>query len=332
MWKKVLSVLKIKWVRLSAIFGTLLFLIFYLFFCPNRLPSTPAALAPNAEDIHIAVNINDNYAKFLSVAMISILQNTNEHLHFHILTDGLSPSSVRKIEKLKKIKPFELDIITINDDRISQIPDNKYKLAHFITNYRLLSASLLPDLDKVIFLDVDLAFVSDIKDYWRINVENYYLAAVPDLANMNKKEWIYKLPIPEKALYFNSGVMILNLKKWREDNIENQIFENSIKYGKLLTFPDQDLLNITLIPQVKYLDMRYNFTTELNYMDAKTKQYLAEKAFLIHWAGALKPWLVPGNLRAEEFWHYAEYSPFYPEIALVYYTSVAKLLFKSIFG
>ena len=100
MWKKLLDIFKIRWVRLLAIFGTLLFLIFYLFFCPNRLPSTPAALAPNAEDIHVAVNINDKYAKYFSVALISILQNTNEHIHFHVLTDGLSQSSLKKIEKL----------------------------------------------------------------------------------------------------------------------------------------------------------------------------------------------------------------------------------------
>ncbi|MBP5399820.1 MAG: glycosyltransferase family 8 protein [Alphaproteobacteria bacterium] len=327
------NILKNKCARLLIILSALVFLVFYLFFCPHRLPSTPAPLAPNAEDIHVVFNIDENYAKFLSVTMISILQNTDEHLHFHILTNGLSASTLKKIEKLKKIKPFELDIIKINDERIAQIPDYVNITINSVANYRLLTASLLPDLDKIIYLDADLVFQSNIKEYWHIDVNNYYLAAVADPLNGHQeKEWFHDLPLPDKSLYFNSGVPVINLKKWREDGVENKFFENSAKYAKLLVLPDQDILNITLSPDVKYLNLRYNFTTELRFSDAKTKAEFAEKALLIHWAGVLKPWLIPGNLKAELFWHYAEYSPFYPEIARIYYVSVARLLFKSLFG
>ncbi|MBP5399821.1 MAG: glycosyltransferase family 8 protein [Alphaproteobacteria bacterium] len=314
MREKVLNILKNKRTWLSAVCGSLLFATFYLASGSNKLSSTQMTSAPNTEDIHVVFNVDDNYAKFLSVTMISILQNTDEHLHFHILTDGLSETSLNKLNELKKIKPFELDIIKIDDKRIAQIPDYFRDTINSVATYRLLASSLLPNLDKVIYLDVDLVLLGDIKEYWQIDVNDYYLAAAVD--PLNEKEGMLKnLPLPDKALYFNSGVMILNLKKWRQDDVEKKFFENTAKYAGVLLLPDQDLLNLTLLPQVKYLDKRYNFMIESEDLE-KEHEFLT-----IHWAGFFKPWEKKDGIMAEYFWGYAEYSPFYPEIAQMYYSA-----------
>ena len=306
--QKALNVLKNKRIWLPAVGGFLLLAVCCLFLCSHRLPITSTS---DVEDIHVVFNIDDNYAKFLSVTMISILQNTDEHLNFHILTNGLSETSLKKLKELKKIKPFELDVITVDDKRIAQIPDYFRKTINSVANYRLLASSLLPDLDKVIYLDVDLVLTGDIKEYWHTDVRNDYLAAIEDPLN-EKEGMLDNLPLPDKALYFNSGVMIINLKKWREDGIEQKFFENSAKFADVLLLPDQDLLNLTLLPAVKYLDKKYNFMVESEDLE-KDHEFLA-----IHWAGFTKPWEEKRGIKVEYFWHYAEYSPFYPEIIQTY--------------
>ncbi|WP_420995836.1 glycosyltransferase, partial [Campylobacter coli] len=121
------------------------------------------------------------------------------------------------------------------------------------TNYRFLVSTIKPNLDKCIFLDVDLVVVGGISELWEIDIDEHYMAAVSDQAPLHPDSWTLKLPLPYDYLYVNTGVTLFNLKKWREDNIQDLLFQNSAKYARVLQFPDQDTLNITLYKKIKYL-------------------------------------------------------------------------------
>ena len=268
------------------------------------------------QDINIFFTVNDSYTKYLSVSMASILYNLDKEqiINFFILDGGISDKNKRKLNKLKYIKDFNIEFIKIDNSRFENIV--KSSQAHITneTNYRFVISSLKPELDKCLFLDADLIADEDITELYNINIDDFYMGAVTDQAPLTKNSWAKHLDLAKNYRYVNTGVILVNLKKWREENIENKLFENVIKYANLLQFPDQDTLNITLQDKVKNISHIYNAMPVQNYLVEEEKKEAFDNPVIIHWAGFMKPWIYSDANYSEYFWKYARMTPFYEEI------------------
>ncbi|EAJ5229378.1 glycosyltransferase family 8 protein [Campylobacter jejuni] len=268
------------------------------------------------KNIHIFFTINDVYSGYLSACMISILDSLDRDYipYFYIIDGGISEKNKNKLKFLNIGREFYVEFIAVNQDLFKNLPNSSQSHISNETNYRFLVSTIKPDLDKCIFLDVDLVAVGDISKLWEICIDDYYMAAVSDQAPLHSESWTLKLPLPYDYLYVNTGVTLINLKKWREDNIQELLFQNSAQYAEILQFPDQDTLNITLYKKIKYLSHIYNAMPVQTYYNEKQKQEAFSNPQIIHWAGYKKPWKFPDAPYAEMFWHYARQTPFYEEI------------------
>lgn len=278
----------------------------------------------NKKTINIFFTINNGYSCYLATAMASILINskTSNKLAFYILDGGISEDNKRKIEQLKVIKDFSIEYLPVSKQLFANMPNSCQAHISNETNYRFLISSLKPDIDKCIFIDADLVFADDIALLWNIDVDGYYMAAVTDQAPLKKGSWVEKLPLPKGFSYVNTGVTVMNLKKWREDNIEKKLFKNVSKFQNLLKYPDQDTLNLTLAPCVKYLSHVFNAMPVQKYYREDQKTEAFSSPVVIHWAGQSKPWINPQYKMADVFWKYARLTPFYEEI---FYTNVSEV-------
>ena len=170
-------------------------------------------------------------------------------------------------------------------------------------------------MEKCIFLDADLIFIGNIENLWNINIDKYYMAGVPDQGPLLKDfNWTKEFPYPKSYRYLNTGVTVFNLKKWREDNIEEKIFNNIKKFESILKFPDQDILNITLYEKVLELPHYFNAMPVQNYVKQDEEIEAWQNTIVVHWAGAKKPWINPSYNKSDYFWEYAKLTPFYEEI------------------
>ena len=268
------------------------------------------------KNIHIFFTINDAYSGYLSACMISILDSLDRDYipYFYIIDGGISEKNKNKLKFLNIGREFYVEFIAVNQDLFKNLPNSSQSHISNETNYRFLVSTIKPNLDKCIFLDVDLVAVGDISKLWEICIDDYYMAAVSDQAPLHSESWTLKLPLPYDYLYVNTGVTLINLKKWREDNIQELLFQNSAQYAEILQFPDQDTLNITLYKKIKYLSHIYNAMPVQTYYNEKQKQEAFSNPQIIHWAGYKKPWKFPDAPYAEMFWHYARQTPFYEEI------------------
>ncbi|ECK7424007.1 glycosyltransferase family 8 protein [Campylobacter jejuni] len=268
------------------------------------------------KNIHIFFTINDVYSGYLSACMISILDSLDRDYipYFYIIDGGISEKNKNKLKFLNIGREFYVEFIAVNQDLFKNLPNSFQSHISNETNYRFLVSTIKPNLDKCIFLDVDLVAVGDISKLWEICIDDYYMAAVSDQAPLHSESWTLKLPLPYDYLYVNTGVTLINLKKWREDNIQELLFQNSAQYAEILQFPDQDTLNITLYKKIKYLSHIYNAMPVQTYYNEKQKQEAFSNPQIIHWAGYKKPWKFPDAPYAEMFWHYARQTPFYEEI------------------
>ena len=168
---------------------------------------------------------------------------------------------------------------------------------------RLLLHRVLPDIDKVLYLDVDILVRESLLPLWKTDLESNLLAAVKGPVNLSDKwEWnserpYWKLLTGMQGSYINSGVLLLNLAQIRRQQIDRQ-WEKLAE--QKLYYQDQDILNITCRGKMIYLPPKYN---SLAYLSAEDyRQMVAEDIFtenesvqaqehaaILHYAGD-KPW------------------------------------------
>ena len=250
--------------------------------------------------INIVLCSDDNYAQHIAVVMASIMAKTKERVCFYVINDNISKDKIEKLKNTADTFKAQIEFITVSEDKFINVylSGHVSKAAYF----RLALADILRnDIEKVIYLDVDLLVFDDINKLWQIDLENLPLAAVPDYGIMasgrlcKQKKQVIGLPVGEK--YFNSGVLVVNLKEWRKEDYTKQILE--IINNNQFPHHDQDALNKLFMHKWKELELRWNVIPPIYYLFNKVvfNKKLRNSALkaksdiaILHYAGSYKPW------------------------------------------
>jgi lipopolysaccharide biosynthesis glycosyltransferase len=248
--------------------------------------------------INIAFGLDDNYAKYCAVTIASVLSShkvlkEDDKIHFFFI-GNLSDDNKKKLVELKNIQHFDSSFIDIDSSEFSKLPTiSNITIAMY---NRLLIPDILPETaEKIIYLDCDIIVNADIKVLWDIDISNYLIAAVKDSPRRNRP-----------STYFNSGVIIFNLKKLKDFDFNNK-WRGFIKlYGtEKLELPDQDILNSVITKDILFLPIEYNMITEF------AENYKSDIAniVVIHFTG-WKPWqsICTHSLR-DMYWKYVKFIP-----------------------
>ena len=252
------------------------------------------------DKINIVFASDDNYAQHIAVVIASIMAKTKEEVCFFVINDNISSEKIAKLKNTAVKLNTTVEFIAVQEEQFKNVylSGHVSKAAYF----RLALADIMPDdIEKVIYLDVDLLVYDDIKNLWQNDIKKYALAAVPDFGIMasnrlcrQKKEVI---GLPKGKAYFNSGVLLINLKKWRQENYTKQILE--IINENQFPHHDQDALNKLFMNNWLTLDLRWNIIPPVYNLFPKVlfnkffrKQALEAKRnpAIVHYAGRYKPW------------------------------------------
>src|SRR5690606_6741170 len=126
---------------------------------------------------------------------------------------------------------------------------------------RLFIPHFVPqEVEKVVYLDVDMIVLKDVFDLWNIDISGYTIAAVHDTfdtAYYGIKNY-EELGIPKDSKYFNSGLLMIDTVKWRRDRITEKLMRCLIKYKEYAKYPDQYGLNVIFANAWYELDSRWN--------------------------------------------------------------------------
>lgn len=262
----------------------------------------------NNKVIPIFFGSDENYLPFLSVTISSIVKNSSPDYIYDIKVLCFD-SSVINQDKIKFLETSNVRIEFVSvKNKVLGINNHLDEVRDYYTQaifYRLFISSMYKELDKVIYLDSDIVLLSDIKDLYNIDLGDNILGVVrDDIVANNPAFKIYTkdaLGINHDE-YFNSGVLLMNLKEYRKNKIEEIFIEILNKSGFHSLAPDQDYLNVACKNKVKYLDKGWNFMP--------LDKLYSGKINLIHYNMFLKPWHYDVNYD-EYFWLYASYTPYY---------------------
>lgn len=231
-------------------------------------------------NINLCFSCDDNYSKYAGVAIASILHNAHlmDNINIYILDGGITEHHKNEIMSLKYIKDCSITFVEIDSNLF-----NEYKKIHthsyitIATYYRLKLATLLPNVEKIIYLDCDIVVNSSLSELFNVDIENYTIAGVKDI---NKK--ITK----KNPKYINAGMVLFNLAKIRENDVENKFLEWTYKNYKDIKVGDQSIINETCKDSIKIVDDTWNVQSS-NFINRSS--YTVNPK-IVHFVAKNKPW------------------------------------------
>lgn len=277
--------------------------------------------------MEIAFCLDNNYIQYCATAIASILSNNqNEHITFHVLSNNLTNENKLEVRDwLTSYKNKFIFFHNINPQTFKSFPiENAY--INITTYYRLLLPDILKDIDKVLYLDCDVIINSSLLELWNTDISNYAVAGIRDRINDNIRLY-NRLRYNITYGYINAGVLLINLKKWREENVFAKALSIAIKSPAILKNHDQDIINILFYNSKKILDFKYNlleyylYTEDWLYLDRKYYPEIIEACknpVIVHFCMPQKPWHIECiNPYKELYYKYRKMTP-WPELKLTH--------------
>lgn len=251
------------------------------------------------KEINIAVSFNDKFFMPANVMLHSLYKNNKDiKINLFLLFNSLSQENREKIKRQTEQSGNQYNEIYINSEyfeRASLANNPMYSIEIY---YRILLPYIL-DIEKILWLDADTIITGEISDLYNTEIHDYYLAACIDVAEKEgRRDDIKSILKIESQIYFNSGVLLMNCKKIRQEVSEQAFFDAIDKYSKELICPDQDILNYVLGYKTLIVDDKNNY---LYHMNKETND-----ALIVHYIYK-KPWNIDYYGFCDElFWKYAD--------------------------
>jgi len=215
--------------------------------------------------MNILYQFNEKYAPYTSVSMTSLLENNREaeSIIFWILGEGLSEDSINRLRK--NVGQYS----DTGRERIIKFIDTNRMIAHmkdlnmptyrgsYAANIRLFVSEFIPkDVNRLLYLDSDTIINCELESVFDRDLGGKTIGMVYDsLGESHKKN----LGISKDEGYYNSGVILFDMKKWRENRFTEKIIDHVKNVRAQYPSPDQDLINVVCKGEIFTLPAGLNY-------------------------------------------------------------------------
>lgn len=212
--------------------------------------------------MHIVYASDDNFSEIMGVSIVSLFENNKniEEIVVYILDSGIKSKNKDRIEsvfrKYNRPSPLWIKATNINDVLGMNVKQDRGSLSQFA---RLFISSVLPaDLGRVLYMDCDVIIDRSLDELWNMDMKGKIVAALLDaFAPLYRKN----LGLEKNDIMFNSGVMLIDLKRWKEEHIEDKILKLIRKYSGQVPQGDQGALNAVLSHETALVHPKFNSIT-----------------------------------------------------------------------
>ena len=287
-----------------------LFSLFLLPMHPATLRRAPSSTEPDDVPLRLFCSSNERFVLSMAVMLHSALTNltTVQDVEIVIADTGLSDESYQKLRALVHRAPVSVSLQFRKPD-VDSLDGMRTTDWHRLPIYfRLLVEQIVPpSWDRLLYLDSDVLVRSDLGRLWRTPLDGALSLGVVDFRvptvwerNELRDVYVNALGLPPDTPYCNSGMMLLNLKRWRDEAIGQRCLRFLREHPKHTYYPDQDAINAIFRGDWKLIDPRWNVALSavpyLGYPEHHTPAMRAEQEELladphiVHYTGPSKPW------------------------------------------
>lgn len=209
--------------------------------------------------LNLLYQFNEKYAPYAGVSITSVLVNNlqTEEIRIYILGEDLTEASKSKLENL--VQEYQRNLMFLDSEKLIQ----KMKALNMPTyrgsyaaNMRLFLDEVLDEaVDKVLYLDADTVVNAGVDELFTLDMHGKTIGMVLDSLGESHKE---QIGLSAEDEYFNSGVILFDMKKWRENRYSERIVRHVIEKRSHYPAPDQDLLNVICKGDILCLSAEYN--------------------------------------------------------------------------
>ena len=252
--------------------------------------------------IQVATATDRTYLPWCATALLSCLRATADHrLHFHVLHEGTITADLQtELTRRVEANGGEVDFLLIDEGLFGVLPTKGAALGGRISWARVLLPEMLPDLERVIYLDADVLAVDSLHPLWDEDLDGGVLGAVRNVIEPGMRAHVAALGISDPRCYFNAGVLLVDLGALRAERSWERICDFVRNAGRPLTWYDQDALNVVFSGRWKALAPRWNAQNSFWFWNELATEVLGPAALseavrdpaIIHFEGPAigKPW------------------------------------------
>lgn len=274
---------------------------------------------------------SDSYAEITGISILSLFENNKnvEKLSVFVIDNGITEQNKEKMMSIAN--QYHRELLFLPKPDIFENLDFKMNVGrwHISTFYRLFMTKVLPEtLDKVFYIDSDTIIRQSLDSLYNLDLGECIVAGADDFRSNSYRT---NIGLEPDSTYINNGFLLIDLYKWRNQNIENQFLEFIIQYKGDITYMDQGVLNgvIGKMKKVYVLPPKYNSQTvfhDFKYNDLirirKPEQHATEEEIkeakenpvVVHFTSCFisgtRPWMKKNNHPfRNEYLQYKEMSP-----------------------
>jgi lipopolysaccharide biosynthesis glycosyltransferase len=249
--------------------------------------------------LHVACSADARYLPHSAAMLHSVLACSDARpVHVHYLHGrDIAQADLARLERMVTGQGGSFSSMELPPEMIAGLPTWEYVTAPMW--YRIFLPDLVPDADRILYLDVDTIAIGSLEELWQTDLTDYYLAAVSNVFQLNHLSRLAALDIDMPQSYFNSGVLLMNLDLMRRDGCSHTLREHAIENAQQLLWPDQDTLNLVLgqrrlplHPRWNYMNSIVEFPWSVYVFGAKAVREAARDPGIRHFEGPSvnKPW------------------------------------------
>ncbi|KAL8248452.1 hypothetical protein R6Q59_005320 [Mikania micrantha] len=268
--------------------------------------------------IHLAMTIDSEYLRGSIAAVHSVLRHAScpENVFVHFIAAEFDPISPRDLTRLVRstIPSLRFKMYIFREDAVINLISSSIRIAlenplNYARNY--LGDILDPFINRVIYLDSDVIIVDDIQNLWTITLQNNRAIGAPEYCHTNFTHYFtdtfWSDPVMSRVFgsknpcYFNTGVMVMDIKKWRSGNYRKRV-ENWMEVQRTKRIYDLGSLPPFLLVfagNIEPVDHRWNqHGLGGDNVKGSCRELHAGPVSLLHWSGKGKPWVRLDEKRA----------------------------------
>ena len=161
---------------------------------------------------------------------------------------------------------------------------------------RYLAAELMPGSHRCVYIDGDTIVRRDPRPLAETDLAGHTLGAVrsrvaPFVASPGGVRSWFEIGLPGAAPYFNAGVLVMDLDRWRSEDVSARLTRFLVQHGATTWFSDQEALNAVLWNDWRPLARDWNYVTHVVESFLPAPELEPEDPGIVHFAGRSKPWV-----------------------------------------
>ena len=211
----------------------------------------------------VVYHSSNMFAPMLGTSIASLLEQNRktENIRIWVIEHEISEENQCRLRELVARYSREINFIPMPDcNETFQLGLRNVKKKWIFDSYcRILLDQILPqDIERVLYLDADVVVADELEGLWNLDMQGCCVAAVQDALSRNYYDlW----GLSENAAYCNSGVLLFDLKKCREEHVAERIRRFVSSQHGYVFFMEQTTMNAVFDGAICILPLRYNMQT-----------------------------------------------------------------------